>query len=247
MNKVPFRNLINRFGLTDKMKILEVGGSSRQLTEVPVHTMIDIVYPTKFPHHTEPRLLAEHFVQLDLSTDKFPFSDKYFDFVFCGHTVEDMYDPRLAISEMGRVAKRGLLVTPTRGSEMEYTRYDVTDWLTGGNRLPGRAHHYWLFEKKGKDYLMTTKHYPLLYSPEFQFIKWLGPYELEYYWEGKPRLKIFSITNFRDLLHDYRKFVKENKKLLVKGRTHFFVDNPRMIAGAYWKKLRKQGYAYILK
>ncbi len=247
MTKVPFRDLKKRFRIGPNAKVLEVGGSARQLDEIPVHTQLDFVHPTEFPHHTEQKLLAKNFVRVNLSTEKFPFKDNEFDFVFCSHTLEDLYDPRNAISEMGRVAKKGLFLTPTRGSEMEYTRFDVTDWLTGGNRLPGRAHHYWLFEIKGKKYVMTPKHYPLLYSPEFQYTKWNGPYELEYFWTGKPNFEIFSPLNFREMIKDYRDFVNRNKKLLVKGRTHYFVDKPRMVGGAYFKKLRKIGYAYTLK
>lgn len=238
--KIIFRDLIKRFNLSSADRVLDVGGSGKQLTEIKVDTLADIVRP-------EGRLLAKHFEKLDFGKDKFPFPNKYFDFVFCGHTIEDLYDPRLAVSEMARVAKRGLFVTPSRGREMEYTKFDVTDWLTGGVRVPGHAHHHWFVENKDQALRITPKHYPLLYSPEFQVTKWNGPVECEYYWEGTPRIKFFDDINFRHLLTNYRDFVAANSQNIKIGRTLVWIDHPLNYVIAYWKILRRKGNAYILK
>lgn len=52
-------------------------------------------------------------VQLDICRNTWPFKDKEFDFVHCGQTLEDVRDPIFVCKEMIRVAKRGVITTPT--------------------------------------------------------------------------------------------------------------------------------------
>lgn len=252
MLTAPFRNLKERFHLTQNDKILDVGGSATQITEIPVDTLVDILSPEEFAKtmpaslRAETKLLAKHFVRLDLGVDRFPFPDKHFDFCICTHTLEDLFDPRLALREMERVAKRGFILTPSRGSEMVFTDYDITDWLTGGRRLPGHSHHHWFMENKDNCLVITPKHYPLLYTPEFHIVKWYGEPECEYSWEDQMNIKFWDSVNFRDLLRDYRTFVSEHRALLKHGRTLFWVDRPYTMAIALYRRLRRRGYGYEL-
>lgn len=52
-------------------------------------------------------------VNVDCNDTPLPFKDKEFDFVYCRHVLEDMFNPFLLCSEMGRVAKAGYVETPS--------------------------------------------------------------------------------------------------------------------------------------
>lgn len=57
-------------------------------------------------------------VKADLALQPLPFSDKEFDFVFCRHTLEDMYNPFHLCEEMSRVGKAGYVETPSPIAEL---------------------------------------------------------------------------------------------------------------------------------
>lgn len=44
---------------------------------------------------------------LDINAEPLPFSDGSFDFIYCRHTLEDIYDPMWVGREMGRVGRAG--------------------------------------------------------------------------------------------------------------------------------------------
>jgi len=50
---------------------------------------------------------------LDVNQDPLPFDDKSIDFVYCRHTLEDIYDPVWLCREMSRVGKAGYIETPS--------------------------------------------------------------------------------------------------------------------------------------
>lgn len=57
-------------------------------------------------------------INCDLSKDRLPFSDNSFDFVYCRHMLEDMFDPFPICEEMSRVGKAGYIETPSPVAEM---------------------------------------------------------------------------------------------------------------------------------
>ena len=50
-----------------------------------------------------------------------PFPDKYFDFVYCVHTLEHVDDPLQACRELMRVGRRGYIETPTLAKDMLFS------------------------------------------------------------------------------------------------------------------------------
>lgn len=70
--------------------------------------------------------------------EPWPFTDNQFDFVYCGHTIEDVRDPLWVCREMVRVGRRGYIESPspavelTRGVESIY-------WV-------GHSHHRWIVQ-----------------------------------------------------------------------------------------------------
>lgn len=82
----------------------------------------------------------ENWIQFDICGNTWPFKDKEFDFVHCGQTLEDIRDPIFVCKEMIRVAKRGVITTPTIWIECQrgidaypesvlYRGFDKHKWL----------------------------------------------------------------------------------------------------------------------
>lgn len=95
---------------------------------------------------------ATHFVDMrpgenrvicDVQFEPLPFPDKYFDFVYCRHVMEDLMWPFAAMRELSRVGKAGYIETPSPMAEA--TR--------GIDRSPqnwrGYYHHFWFVWNKG--------------------------------------------------------------------------------------------------
>ena len=240
LSDLQIRKLLN---LRDSERVLDVGGSMRQHEEINVDTITDFIRPEDSPY--DPSVLkAKHFVKVDVTRDRLPFKDKEFDVCLCTHTLEDLPNPFLIMEEMSRVAKRGLIVTPSMGYDMVFTPIDYTDWLTGAKRVPGEAHHKWFFINKGKTLEVIPKYYGILYTPEFQISEWNGEREMVYVWKNKINYSEFNGINIHRLIDRYKKFINTNKKYIKKSRALFFVDSPWNMAKAILKKILKRGNGY---
>jgi SAM-dependent methyltransferase len=135
--------------VSDSDRVLDVGGwhapwnrADYIIDIMPYEThnregaLLKEVYP-------EARFTKETFLQMDVCAPKpWPFPDKYFDFVYCSNTLEDLRDPIRVCSEILRVGKAGFIETPSRVVES-----------TRGIERPfycGYYHHRWLCEVEGK-------------------------------------------------------------------------------------------------
>jgi SAM-dependent methyltransferase len=83
----------------------------------------------------------------------YPFPDKFFDYVICSHTLEDIRDPIFVCSEMNRIGKRGYIEVPSMLEELcmgvEHRRY------------AGRSHHRWLTNIAGNEIVLTLKYHSI--------------------------------------------------------------------------------------
>lgn len=81
----------------------------------------------------------ETWIQRDICDhEPYPFPDKFFDFVVCSHTLEDLRDPIWVCREMVRIGKRGYIEVPSRIAE------SCRGWEHP--RLAGLSHHRWLID-----------------------------------------------------------------------------------------------------
>lgn len=227
-------------------RVLDVGGSMNQHEEIKVDTLVDIIHPEDAPYGAS-KLRAKKFVRVDITREKLPFKDKEFDVCLCSHTLEDLPTPFLIIEEMQRVAKRGLIVTPSMGFDMQFTPLDYTDWLTGPRRVPGEAHHKWFFVKNGGELEIIPKNYGILYTPEFGIKKWLGEKEMVYVWKDKIKYKEFVSLNIHKLIDRYQNFLELERKNIQKGRIVVFLDTLPNIVKAVAKKVFKRGVGYVYR
>jgi hypothetical protein len=80
----------------------------------------------------------------------FPFADKFFDFVICSHTLEDIRDPLWVCAEMMRVGRRGYIEVPSRLAEScRGTEPGQVGW----------SHHRWLVDIDANRIRFTMKYH----------------------------------------------------------------------------------------
>jgi ubiquinone/menaquinone biosynthesis C-methylase UbiE len=196
-------DIIEKLKIKPTDRVLDIGGSMMQHREIKIDTLADIIRPEEAPYGSS-KLLAKKFVKVDITRGKLPFKDNEFDVVLCTHVLEDLPSPFLAMDEISRVAKRGLIVTPSMGIDMKFSPIDYTDWLTGARRVPGEAHHKWFFVKEGDSLKVIPKNYPILYTEDFQVTGWMGEAEMKYYWKGIIKYSEFSSLNIHKLIDEYK-------------------------------------------
>jgi SAM-dependent methyltransferase len=124
-------------------KVLEVGPGHAPFKRADVS--VDFVDVEGLPN----------LIKVDLGTQPLPFEDKSFDFVFCRHCLEDMYNPFLLCSEMSRVAKAGYIEMPSPFAELGRG-------VDGGSPpFRGYHHHRFISWVIGDELRMISK-YPFL-------------------------------------------------------------------------------------
>lgn len=107
---------------------------------------------------------AANQVKCDFGLEPLPFGDKSFDFVYCRHTLEDMFNPFHVLSEMSRVGKAGYIETPSPICEM-------TRGVDGGSPHYRGYHHHRFFVWNDGGALQFLSKYPVVeYLSD-------GPYE----------------------------------------------------------------------
>jgi len=75
---------------------------------------------------------------VDVAKHIFPYGDKEFDFVYCRHVIEDLWNPMHALEEISRIAKEGYIETPSPVCEM-------SKQVDGGSpSYKGYAHHRYI-------------------------------------------------------------------------------------------------------
>jgi hypothetical protein len=131
--------------ISDGAKVLEVGPG-----QVPF---------SKATHFVDYKPGA-NIIMCDVQKSPLPFPDKYFDFVYCRHVVEDIVYPFNFLAEMSRVGKAGYVETPSVVAEL----------CRGidGNTPPWRGynhHHWFVWNHKGK--LKLLKKYTYVEYMEF--------------------------------------------------------------------------------
>jgi len=169
---------------------------------------------------------------LNINQDMLPLGDKSFEFVYCRHTLEDLYNPLLVCREMNRVGKAGYIETPSPIAEAaKGVDYQSPAWR-------GYHHHRYFVWGEGETLMFLPK-YPILEhilmeGVENQLIEHLNKHPLYwntyFFWKGtlKYRLlehdKDFRIT--RDYPQRVVEAIEQSRKNTVEIEKRFF-SNPR--------------------
>jgi len=102
-----------------------------------------------------------------------------FDFAICTHTLEDVYNPFLALQKFPKIAKAGIITMPS--AKKEISKCESSEW-------GGYVHHRWIFDQKDGQMYVVPK------LPIFDTILRLSKVsipnfdvgdEIQYYWDSK--------------------------------------------------------------
>ena len=126
--------------IPDTAKVLEIGPGSIPFPRANAYVdFVDI-----------PGLA--NFTKIDAATEKLPFADKEFDFIYCRHVLEDSWNPFNLCEEMSRVGKAGFIETPSPLAELGRG-------VDGGSPpFRGYHHHRWIIWAAGKELRFISKY-----------------------------------------------------------------------------------------
>lgn len=204
-----------RLAIGPNTRVLDVGGSAAGFALGDV-TGVDLL----------PRDDGRKSVRVDICREPLPFDDDEFDVCICGHTLEDLYNPFLAIDEMRRVAKRGYFETPHRGLEI---CYGVSPEQ---GTYPGWGHHHWIFETTSPtSFRVLPKSWHLLRHDAAKVAQWAGPSSFEFFWFGGFDYSVLQCLDedgdhWDELVSDHNAFVAANRHLL---HTVEELEDPRIL------------------
>ena len=212
----PFQPMVDVVAkiASDKQSVLEVG---------PGH--IPFGPATEFVDWREwPQLAGRPVHALNINQDRLPLADKSFDFVYCRHTVEDLYNPLQICREMDRVARGGYIETPSPIAECA-RRVDARSPLWRG------YHHHRYLVWSEVDTLVFLPKYPViehinLGEIEPQLATWLNTHPLYwntyFFWNGELR--------YRLLEHDQDFRITRNYGERIVAAIRQAVENTQQIA-----------------
>lgn len=151
----PLRRALD--ALPADARVLDLGGWFRPLTRA-THVADAMPYQTRLgrlnlaPLPGE-RFTADTWMLADFAAADFrlPVPDKFFDFAFCGQTVEDLSTPEPLLREMCRVACAGVIESPSRLTEQTI---GVRDRITS---RCGHPHHAWIIDATSTELELSPK------------------------------------------------------------------------------------------
>lgn len=184
--------------------IIDVGGA---MDPVPVaDVVVDIINPLK--------RFSGTFLHLDLASQVLPYPDKYFDICICSQTLEDLTSPVIALKEMQRVAKRGIIEVPHRGVESlkntHYNGYTKPDYSMPEVWHFGVGHHKWLIDvRDGALFFVPKIQYMLMRHPIPQ---WNGTSNIRFQWDDTINFNVLYDIHEHVIDSDYAKFRSDNER-----------------------------------
>lgn len=123
---------------------------------------------TPFDPHNRRQSLPATWTEADICVTPWPYPDKYFDFSFCSHVLEDVRDPLAVLREISRVCRAGYIEAPSRARESFVAA--SYPWLAGWlGRMPavGFPNHRWYVENVDGQFRFLAKTAETTASPDY--------------------------------------------------------------------------------
>lgn len=139
----------------------------------------------------------------DVANDPLPFPDKSFDFIYCRHVLEDMFNPFPLVREMSRIGKAGYIETPSPIAEL------CCGVDGGAPPYRGYHHHRFIVWVQDGQQLRFVSKYPMVeYLPQQE--EWLvaqlsvmSKWNTYYLWDGSICWKHLQNDLDFNMIHDY--------------------------------------------
>lgn len=229
MNLNNYSKIMEILNETDK--VLDIGGWERPFNRA--NYVIDIMpYQTRKTQNSYPSEMSEQFLEnswiIHDINQSLPFKDKEFDFVTCGHVLEDIKDPIKLCTEIIRVSKAGYIEFPNRSYEMR----TCVDPYINSNKYVGYCHHRWLIEIKngGLYFVPKTAVHSVL---PFLRCKKAESRTIGFFWKDSFDIHEFFFSSYKDIVQESIKFrsVNDNisEKYLLKIHNIYRVLNVPLI------------------
>lgn len=203
-------------------RVLDIGGSAARLNTA-TH-VLDLIDPLPGALSSHYPIRDATFVRHDICSKPWPFTDGYFDFAFCSHTLEDVRDPIGACEEMMRVARRGYIEVPSRLREVIRPKRFLRLRAALGRPLRvGFGHHRWFCEREGDGLTFLAKTLTAM-QPHFvisrsEFGRDLTPEEacIGFFWSGSFQIRERLLIEPGQVEADLAAF-KNRESLAIEGR-----------------------------
>jgi hypothetical protein len=164
---------------------------------------------------------------LDINQDPLPFPDQSFDFVYCRHTLEDIYNPLWVCREMARVGRAGYIETPSPIAE-------CCRGVDGGAPVwRGYHHHRWVIWVEDGALTFVAK-YPMieylnLGEAEAQLVGLLNTdpmfWNTYFFWDGS--------LSYRVLQHGQGFHIGPHYQQVLLKAAQSSVEQTRQVAARY--------------
>ncbi len=151
-------------------RVLDVGG-----WYLPLNAATHVLDLNPFKTRGQPldpenpaRFSAATWCVQDACVAPWPYPEKFFDFSFCSHLLEDVRDPLAVVRELSRVAKAGYIETPSRAREI-FAKGRWAGLAARVGRPPevGFYHHRWFVEAEGNHLRFLAKTSEILRDPRY--------------------------------------------------------------------------------
>lgn len=180
--------------LPDDAKVLEIGpGHARFARASKFVDFVDL-----------PGVPADDMIKCDLAREPLPFPDKSFDFIYCRHVLEDMFNPFPLCEEMSRVAHAGYIETPSPVAEM-------CRGVDGNAPVYRGYHHHRFMVWNDSGELRFVSKYPLVEYLQFNetsltYALQCGPkyWNTHYLWTDRIRMRHMQSPLDYDIPRDYQ-------------------------------------------
>tara|TARA_B100000780_G_scaffold68312_1_gene45200 strand:- start:1046 stop:1717 length:672 start_codon:yes stop_codon:yes gene_type:complete len=160
---ISHKNLKKIKEITLKLnKVLDLGGGRHvlpyathvvDLEPLDSYLVLDPIDP-----NFKPRFNKKTWLVKDVCNGSLPYKDKYFDFCFCSHLLEDIKDPISVCNEIMRISKSGYIEVPSRQREIfAKSRFFKIKSFFGKMPEIGYYHHRWFVELGSNELIFTPK------------------------------------------------------------------------------------------
>lgn len=219
MIKENYDWIINKLKSSDK--VLDIGAWERPFNRA--NWVLDVMpYETRKKHNSFPLKMSEYFSKrtwkrYDIS-NKLPFKDKEFDFVICGHVLEDIKDPVNLCNEIMRIGKAGYFEFPNRAYETQTS----VDPYVNSQKYIGYCHHRWFIQINRNSLYFVPKNYAHNAVSVIRCNKIHKQFD-GFFWHDRFLAKEFFFSSFEEIIKEALEYKAHNDSVSLKYLTKKYV------------------------
>lgn len=115
-------------------RVIDIGGAADSWSSTCVDMLVDINAPESSSSMSFNICDSDEWSRLE----NIVLNEGPYDFAICTHTLEDIYDPLTVLKKLPRIARCGVITTPSITTEL--SQVENKNWI-------GYIHHRWIFDQ----------------------------------------------------------------------------------------------------